>query len=189
MTKIIIESSARHVHLSQHDLEKLFGVNYKLNKLRDLSQPGEFAAQETLAIKTPKNKLEKIRVVSPLRPQTQVEISKTDALILGLNPPVRNSGDLANSDPCILVGPVGEISLSQGVILAQRHIHVNSKFLAQNGLSEKESVSVKVDGERGLVFNNVYLKSDEKFMPVFHIDTDEANAAGINKTGEGEIIV
>jgi propanediol utilization protein len=189
MMKIIVETSARHIHLCQKDLEVLFGAGYKLNKLRDLSQPGEFAAQEILVIKTAKNIFEGVRVVGPIRERTQVEISKTDALFLGLNPPVRNSGDLDDSASCILVGPKGEVNLLQGVILAWRHIHVNPEFLAKNALSDKQFICIKTKGERELIFNNVYLKSEEKFVPIFHIDTDEANAADLDKIAEGEIIV
>jgi len=190
MTKILVETSGRHVHLSQDHLEKLFGPGYQLSKLRDLSQPTEFAAKEQLIIKTDKNSFNNVRVVSPVRAQTQVEISQTDANFLGLTPPIRRSGDLAGSARCILIGPRGQVELEEGVIVGRRHIHLNPRSLSNFGLIDGQTVSVKINHpERGLVFNNVDLRIDEDFALAMHIDTDEANAAGIDKTAEGEIII
>lgn len=190
MTKILVETSGRHVHLSQKHLERLFGPGYQLSKLRDLSQPAEFAAKEQLIIKTDKNSFDNVRVVGPVRPQTQVEISKTDANFLGLHPPIRRSGDLVGSVDCILIGPRGQVVLKEGVIIARRHIHLNLQSLSNFGLVDGQTVSVKIDHpERGLVFNNVDLRIDENFAPAMHIDTDEANAAGIEGSAEGEVII
>ncbi len=190
MSKVIVETSARHIHLCQEDLDKLFGKGHQLRKLRNLSQPSEFAAQETLIIKTPKNVLDKVRVVGPLRHQTQVEISKTDARWLGLNPPIRRSGDLDGSEKCILIGPKGQVRLTVGVIVAWRHLHLSPRFAKEHNLNEQNLVSVRVNqSARTLTFHNVYIRIGEGFAPVVHLDTDEANAAGIVGPTEGEIIV
>jgi len=190
MVKILVETSARHVHLSQEDLEQLFGRGYQLSKMRALSQPSDFAAEESVIIKTDKHTFNNVRIVGPVRPHTQVEISKTDANFLGLNPSVRRSADLTGSAKCILIGPRGQVSLEEGVIIPKRHIHINPQSLSKFGLRLGQAVSVKINNqERGLVFNNVDLRVEEKFMPAMHIDTDEANAAGIDGTTEGEVII
>lgn len=190
MTKILVETSGRHIHLSQDHLEKLFGPGHRLSKLRDLSQPTEFAAKEQLIIKTDKNSFNNVRVVGPVRGQTQVEISKTDANFLGLTPPIRRSGDLVGSAKCILIGPHGQVALAEGVIIAWRHIHLNPRSLSNFGLVDGQTVSVKINQQgRDLIFNNVDLRIDEDFALAMHVDTDEANAAGIDGTAEGEIIV
>lgn len=189
MIKIRVETSARHVHLSQEHLEQLFGRGYRLSKLRALSQPSDFAAKESVTIKTDKNVFNNVRIVGPVRPHTQVEISKTDANFLGLNPSIRRSADLAGSAKCILIGPKGQVVLEEGVIIPKRHIHINPQSLSKFGLVAGQTTSVKIaNQERGLIFNNVDLRVEEKFLPAMHIDTDEANAAGIDGTAEGEII-
>jgi propanediol utilization protein len=190
MIKIPTEISARHIHLCREHLDQLFGPGYQLTKLRDLSQKGEFAAQETIIIKTEKNQIANVRIVGPLRSRTQLEISKTDARYLGLNPPVRKPGDLDGSAGCILVGPKGEVNLKEGVIIAWRHIHVSPEFAKKHGLSADKYVSVKINhGERSTTFHNVYIHIDPKFTPLFCLDTDEGNAAGIDQKTEGEIII
>jgi putative phosphotransacetylase len=189
MDKILTEVSARHVHLSKQDGEKLFGPEKKLDKIKDLSQPGEFSAEQKVDLKTSKNILKGIRIIGPWREQTQVEISQTDAYFLGLNPPIRESGDLIGSEKCILIGPAGEVNLSAGVIIAQRHLHLDPLTAQENNLKNKDLVSVKINSvKRSLTFHQVVVRVNDNFKPAFHIDTDEGNAAGINKTTQGEII-
>lgn len=190
MLTIPTEISARHIHLCREHLDQLFGPGYQLTKLRDLSQKGQFAAQETVTIKTEKNQITNVRIVGPLRPRTQLEISKTDARYLGINPPVRKPGDLDGSEACTLIGPKGKVDLKEGVIIAWRHIHVDPNFAKRNGLSSDKYVSVKINnGERSVTFHKVYVHIDPKFTPLFCLDTDEGNAAGINQRAEGEIII
>ncbi|MGC9049024.1 MAG: phosphate propanoyltransferase [Patescibacteria group bacterium] len=189
MLKIPVEISARHIHLCREHLDQLFGPGYELTKLKDLSQKGQFAAQETVTIKTEKNQLANVRIVGPLRSRTQLEISKTDARYLGINPPVRKPGDLDGSAGCILIGPKGEVNLKEGVIIAWRHIHINPEFAEKNGLSSDKYVSVKINnGDRSVTFHKVYVHVDPKFAPLFCLDTDEGNAAGIEQKAGGEII-
>lgn len=198
MLLIPTEISARHIHLSREHLDQLFGPNYQLTKLRDLSQKGQFATQETLTIAT--NEVDKIdksyrtianvRIVGPLRPRTQVEISKTDARFLRVNPPIRRPGDIAGSVGCLLIGPKGQVELKEGLIIAWRHIHVSPDYVKKNGLEGKEFVSVKINtGDRSTTFHQVYIHIDPKFTPLFCLDTDEGNAAGIEQKAEGQIII
>ncbi|MGB9860545.1 MAG: phosphate propanoyltransferase [Moorellaceae bacterium] len=168
--------SGRHVHLTPEHFRLLFGPEAKLTKLRDLGQPGEFAARETVTVVGPKGVLESVRIVGPLRSYTQVEISRTDSFKLGLNPPVRDSGDLEGSPGCVLVGPAGVVILDRGVIVALRHIHMTTEEAKRYGLKDKDRVNVLVDGERGVIFQNVLVRVHPNFRLEFHIDTDEANA-------------
>lgn len=185
-----IEVSARHVHLSKPDLEKLFGPGFELSKRKDLSQTGQYAAEETVMLAGPLAVIEKVRVLGPCRKQTQVEISKTDAKLLGLNPPVRDSGDLQDSAGIKIIGPKSEVTLEEGVILALRHIHIDPKSANELGVKDGDHVKVDVNGKRDLLFENVLIRVDESFRLAMHIDTDEANAAGIDKKNNlGEIII
>jgi len=188
--KIIVpvEVSARHCHLSKEDLEKLFGVGYELQKLKQLSQPSDFACQETVDIQVGLNKIEKVRVVGPIRSQTQVEISLTDAVGLKFMPPVRLSGNLKDSASVILYGPAGKVELAEGLIVAKRHIHCSTRESAKLGLKNGDKVNVAVGEDRKVVFENVVVRVKDDYKFCMHIDTDEGNSAGINKTGEGEII-
>ncbi|MFH1326005.1 MAG: phosphate propanoyltransferase [Candidatus Falkowbacteria bacterium] len=186
--KIPIEISGRHLHLSQKDLNKLFGKNYKLKKLRSLSQIGEFAAKEIVMAITSKASL-KLRVLGPTRQQTQIEISKTDSLKLGIKASVRLSGDLKKSAGIKLIGSVGEVKLKQGVIIAQRHIHLDDQTAKKLRVKNNQIVSVKTQGTRGIIFNNTIIRINPKFKSAMHIDTDEANAAGIDKKSKGEIML
>lgn len=186
--KIPIEVSARHCHLSKEDLEKLFGVGYELKIARQLSQPSDFACQETVDIQVGSKKIENVRVVSPLRTQTQVEISLTDAVGSGVMPPVKLSGDLKNSSPVAIFGPKGNVSLNEGIIVALRHIHCATNEAAKLGLKNSAKVVVRVDGERPVVFENVVVRVRNDYKLCLHLDTDEGNAAGINKAGEGILI-
>ncbi len=186
--------SNRHFHLSQADVEKLFGstglagTGYQLTKLRDISQKGQFAANETVDVIGPKGKLERVRVVGPARGQTQLEISRTDAVTLGINPPVRYSGDLKGSAGARLIGPKGEVVLSEGIIIPQRHIHMSPADAKKFGVKDRDRVIVAPlpkmlpagSEDRGVVFDNVLIRVDPSFVLDFHLDTDEANAAGLS---------
>ncbi len=189
MSKVIVEISARHVHLTNSDIETLFGKGAKLTPKKDLSQPGQFACEERVTVVGPKRSLERVSVLGPARSATQVELSLTDARSIGVCAPVRESGDVAGSGACKLVGPCGEIEISEGVIAAKRHIHVTPEDAGRIGIRDKQCVSVKVEGERGLVFDEVVVRVSEKFRTRMHIDTDEANAAGISGEVEAEIIL
>lgn len=183
-----VEVSARHCHLCRQDLEKLFGQGYELTKIKQLGQPSDFACEETVAIKTNSHILENVRIVGPLREQTQVEISKTDAVYLGANPPVRLSGELNNSSPVTLVGPKGAVELAQGLIVALRHIHCATSEAAKLGLKNGAMARVRIAGERPVIFENVAVRVRDDYKLCLHLDTDEGNAAGINKTGQGIIL-
>jgi len=183
-----VEISARHLHLSQKDLIKLFGKNYRLTKIKVLSQPGEFSAKETVELIGPKASLKKVRVVGPLRPQTQVEITATDGRLLGIKAPVRVSGDVKKSAGASLKGPRGTVKLKAGVIIAQRHLHLSLKEAKEFGLKDRQKVSVKIAGPRGLTFDNVVVRSGPLYKKACHLDTDEANAAGLASCGRGLVI-
>ena len=177
--RIPVGISARHVHLSQADLETLFGKGYELHKKKDL-MGGQYAAQECVTIiGTKLRAIENVRVLGPVRKQTQVEVSATDAVRLGVKAPVRLSGDLAGSAPVTLVGPKGAIYLKEGCIVAMRHIHMSPKDAQAAGVRDGDIVSVKADNERGTIFNHVKIRVDDSFTLEMHIDTDEANAAQI----------
>ena len=185
--KISIGVSNRHVHLNEEHLKILFGEDYKLEKKNDLTQPGQYASTAVVTIKTDKSEINNVRVLGPVRTYTQVEISKTDSYKLGLNPPVRNSGDLENSEVVTLIGPKGSVK-TNGCIIAARHIHLMPNQISLYGLEGKEKVNVKLDGEKGGIINNVYLKpSDEAYLEL-HLDTDDANAHLVKNGDIGEII-
>jgi len=189
MFKTIVEVSARHVHLSQKHLDCLFGQGYQIKKLKDLSQPGMFSTQETLVVETIKNKFNNVRIIGPLRNQTQVEISKSDAYYLGINPPIRKSGDLTGSEKCKLIGPKGEIDLEKGVIVAQRHLHLDLQTAEQYNLKNNQLVSVKIDSEkRSITFHQIITRVSAEFKPAIHLDTDEGNAAGIKQIEQGIVL-
>lgn len=186
--KVGIGISARHVHLSREDLERLFGPGHELTAEKPLSQPGQFSCAETVAVYGPKGFFPKIRVLGPVRKQTQVEISRSDAFVLGLAPPVRDSGSLAGSPGARLVGPAGEVVLSEGVILAQRHLHLHTKDAQRLGLKDQDYVKFRVDGQRAVVFERVLVRVHDNYALDFHLDTDEANAAGVNNGDLAELI-
>jgi len=188
--KVPIEISARHIHLSRADLEKLFGVGFELEKYKDLSQPGQYASKQTVKLAGPKGELDGVRILGPGRAQTQVEISETEARALGLNPPVRDSGNLGGTPGIKIIGPRGEADLKQGVILALRHIHIDPATAEKLGVKTGDRVKVDTIGQRDLLFENVLVRVNPAFKLAMHIDTDEANAAGIDSENhEGEIIV
>ena len=185
--KIMIETSARHLHVSRADLDVLYGAGHQLTNKKDLSQPGQFACEETVTVVGPKGEL-KMSILGPERPVTQVEVSLTDARTLGIQPPVRESGDIAGTPGVKLVGPAGEVELKEGVMVAKRHIHFHTKEAAEFGVVDKEIVGVKYEGPRGVIFEEVVCRVSDKFALAMHIDTDEANAAGISGTVEGTLV-
>ncbi|MDI3495298.1 MAG: putative phosphotransacetylase [Pseudothermotoga sp.] len=173
--------SNRHVHLSQEDLEILFGAGYELTPIKDLGQPGQYACQETVIIVGPKGAIEKVRVLGPVRKETQIEISRTDAFKLGVNPPVRDSGLLDGTPGITLVGPKGAVVKEKGVILAKRHIHMTPEDAQKYGVRDKELVAVYCKGnDRELIFKDVLVRVSPKYALEFHVDTDEGNAAMLN---------
>ena len=188
MSTFIVETSARHVHVTKEALEILFGAGATLTNKKDLSQPGQFACEEKVTVVGPKGQL-KASILGPERKDCQVELSATDARSIGVTAPVRESGDIAGSAGCKLVGPCGEVELSEGVIVAKRHIHLTPADAEELGVSDKEVVWVKVNTEdRRLIFGGVVCRVSEKFARAMHIDTDESNAAGCKGTVNGEIV-
>ena len=184
----LVETSARHVHLTKEDVETLFGAGYQLTNKKDLSQPGQFACEEKVTVVGPKGSI-KASILGPTRPASQVELSLTDARTVGLvGVPVRESGDVAGSVACKLVGPCGEVELAEGVIVAKRHIHMTPADAAELGVSDKEIVEVRLNTARPLTFGDVVVRVSEKFALAMHIDTDEANAAGAAGNVMGEIV-
>lgn len=171
--------SARHVHLSSSDVEKLFGKGYRLKKLRDLNQPGQFACEEQVTFSGPKGSIGNVRILGPERGETQVEISVTDCYKAGVKPVVRMSGDLEGTPGGSLIGPAGEVALKQGVIVAARHLHMSAEEAAAFGLKNADKVSVRKSGDREIIFGNVAVRSGQGHSLEMHIDTDEANAAGM----------
>ncbi|MEK6452942.1 phosphate propanoyltransferase [Caldifermentibacillus hisashii] len=177
--KVPVSISARHIHLQMEHIDILFGKGYKLTKFKDISQPGQYACNEKVIIKGPKGSIENVRVLGPIRKQTQVEISRSDARRLGINPPVRNSGNLKGSASLTIIGPVGTIFLEEGCIIADRHIHMTPKDAKEYGVTDKQKVSVLVEGEKGGVMGQVTIRVSEKYALDMHIDTDDANAFGL----------
>lgn len=185
--KILIETSARHVHVSAEALEILFGKGYKLTNKKDLSQPGQFACEEKVTVTGPKGSL-KASILGPERPATQVELSLTDARTIGVVAPIRESGDIAGSGKCVIEGPCGSVEVECGVIAAKRHIHMTPADAEELGVADKDIVSVKLYTARPLIFEDVVVRVSEKFSLAMHIDTDEANAACAYGEVYGEII-
>lgn len=186
MAKVTIETSARHVHLTREHVDILFGAGHQLTNKKNLSQPGQFACEEKVEIVGEKGSI-KASVLGPERAASQVELSLTDARSIGVKAPIRESGDIAGSGACKLVGPCGEVVLSEGVIAAKRHIHLTPEDAAGIGVADKQIVKVKTNGQRPLIFDDVVVRVSPKFARAMHIDTDESNAAfGCN---EGEIIL
>ena len=185
---VLVEISARHLHVSQKDLEILFGEGYKLTNKKDLSQPGQFACEEKVTVVGPKGSL-KASILGPVRPDTQVELSLTDARTIGVNAPIRESGDVKGSGACKLVGPAGEVELEEGVIAAKRHIHMTVADGEKYGITDKQIVSVKVDTDgRSLIFGDVVARVSDSYALAMHIDTDEANAACVAGSCTGIIL-
>ena len=187
--KVLVETSARHVHLSRADLDVLFGKGYELTVKKDLSQPGQYACEERVTVVGPKKAIERVGILGPVRPASQVEVSYTDARTLGINAPVKESGDIAGTPGCKLVGPCGEVEIANGVIVAKRHIHFTPAEAEAAGVSDKEIVSVKVESEgRTTIFGDVVVRVNPNFSAAMHIDTDESNASAAFGLVYGEII-
>lgn len=188
MFEIEVGVSNRHIHLVRKHLEILFGPGYKLTPLKELNQPGQYGAKETVALVGTRGSIKGVRIMAPLRKLSQVEISRTDAYVLGLNPPIRDSGDIEYSSPIILEGPEGTMQLSEGAIIAKRHIHLGTKEAKKYALKDRDKVNIEVDGERGLIFKNVLVRVSDSYVAELHIDTDEANAAQLTTGDKVKVI-
>ncbi len=187
--KILVETSARHVHVTEEALAVLFGEGATLTNKKDLSQPGQFACEERVTIVGPKSEIARVSILGPVRKANQVEISLSDARALGIEAPVRESGDIAGSAGCKIVGPKGEVTINEGVIAAKRHIHMTPADAEAFGVKDKDIVSVKIDSNgRSLVFGDTVVRVSEKFALAMHIDTDESNAACAFGKCYGELI-
>ena len=187
--EVLVETSARHVHVSRADLDILFGEGYELTHKKDLSQPGQFACEERVAVIGEKGSFPAVSILGPERPETQVELSAGDARSIGVKAPIRESGDLEGSAPCKLVGPKGEVELKDGVVIAKRHIHMTPADAEKYDLQDKQIVSVKVKtDERSLIFGDVIVRVSPSYALAMHIDTDESNAACCTPGLMGEII-
>ena len=187
--EVLVEISARHVHVSEEHLEILFGKGYKLTPKKDLSQPGQYACEERVTVVGTKRELKGVSILGPCRKATQVELSLTDARSIGVAAPIRESGDTAGSGACKLVGPCGEVELTEGVIGAKRHIHMTPEDAEKYGIKDTQIVSVKIPTEgRALIFGDVVARVSPSYALAMHLDTDEANAAGIPGSCIGEIL-
>ncbi len=187
MSKVPVEVSARHCHLSEKDIDKLFGKNYKLKVLKMVSQPGQWASREKIKIKGPKGELS-LRIVGPARSKTQVELSTTECYRLGIKPVLRVSGNLKGTPGAVLIGPKGKIKINSGVIVAQRHVHLSPSEVKALKLRKSQIVKIKVSGKRALVFDKVIVRTGEGHKKSFQIDTDEGNACGWISGMKGELI-
>ncbi|MBI9109108.1 MAG: phosphate propanoyltransferase [Spirochaetales bacterium] len=187
--KLPIARSDIHIHLTSEHIETLFGKDYKLTNIKDLTIPGQFACLETVAVVGPQGRIENVVVVGPARPYTQVEISRTNGLTLGVDAPLRLSGDIAGSPGIRIIGPAGELQLSEGLIIASRHIHMHDTDARKLGIKNGEQVSVRVPGPRGLIFNEVKIKSGPNEALEMHVDLDEGHAADIIDFQEVELII
>ena len=189
MSKVLVETSARHLHVTKEHFEILFGAGAELTPKKELSQPGQFACAERVTVVGPKKELAGVSILGPFRKDTQIELSASDARSIGVKAPVRQSGEVAGSGACKLVGPCGEVELSEGVIVAKRHIHMTKAEAAEMGIVDNQIVSVKIDSaDRSLVFGDVVVRVSDSYALAMHIDTDESNAAGCAGEVYGEII-
>lgn len=180
--------SNRHIHLSQADADKLFGKNYEFKILKELSQPGQFAYEEVVTLLGPKWPINKVRILGPCRKETQVEVSLTDTFVLGVPAPIKISGDLEWTASLIVIGPEGRIELNRGVLVAQRHLHISVVDAQDRWLKNKQIIQIRVEWPRALTFDNVSVRVKDSYALDCHIDTDEANAAGLKAGAWGEII-
>ena len=189
MANFIVETSARHIHVSKATLKYLFGEDFELVCRKELSQPGQYVSTSRLDVVGPKKTIAGVSILGPVRDADQVEVSLTDARTLGVNAPIRESGDTAESGSCKIVGPKGEIELKDGVIVAKRHIHMTTADAAKLNVTDKEIVNVKIETEgRSLVFGDVVVRVNDNFALAMHIDTDEANACSATPATMGEIV-
>jgi propanediol utilization protein len=186
---LVVNVSARHIHVTQEDLEKLFGPGAQLTKLKDLYQDGEFASEQQVNIIGPRNRMiPNVRILGPTRQYTQVELSYTDGMYLGIKLPLKTSGDHAGTAGCSLVGPYGSVTLQQGVIRAERHVHMHPDDLAHFGVKDGQYMQLKIDGPCGLVFDNVLVREHPKVKLEVHIDTDEGNACDLGTATRMELL-
>jgi putative phosphotransacetylase len=186
--KVIIEGSGKHCHVTRETLDVLFGKGFELVVKKMLSQPGQFASEQKITVVGPKGQTT-LSIIGPCRKADQVELSFTDARALGFDPPIRESGDLKGSPGCKLIGPKGEVTIKEGVIIAKRHLHLTPEDAAEFGIKDKQNVKVKVGGERGLIFDEVVARVSRDYATFVHIDYDEVNAAALFGEVAGEIIL
>lgn len=187
--EVLVEISARHVHVSEEHLAILYGDGYKLTPKKDLSQPGQYACEERVTVVGPKKELAGVSILGPCRKATQVELSLTDARSIGVKAPIRESGDIKDSGACKLIGPAGEVELTEGVIAAKRHIHMTTADAEKYGITDSQIVSVKIPtADRALIFSDVVARVSDSYALAMHLDTDEANAAAIPGSCIGEIL-
>ncbi|MDW5298592.1 MAG: phosphate propanoyltransferase [Sedimentibacter sp.] len=188
--KVTVGLSNKHVHLSKEHIDILFGEGHELTPIKDLSQPGQFACDEKVDLVGPKRTIKGVRILGPARKETQVEISLSDGFTLGLTEvPIRDSGKIEGTPGIKLVGPKGEVELEKGVIVASRHIHMHTTDAEKYGLKDKDIVSVKVGGPRGLIFENVLIRVNPEYALDMHLDVEEGNAAGLANGDSVEVIV
>jgi propanediol utilization protein len=180
--------SNHHIHLSQADADTLFGKNYEFTKLKELSQIGQYAATECVILAGPKGVVEKVRILGPVRSETQVELTATDCFKLGVKAPFRLSGDLDGTPGCTIIGPKGALQLNKGCMVAQRHIHMAPTDAAHYGVSDRQSVSLEMPGKRGGILSNVKIRVSETFRLECHLDTEEANALGVSAKNKLRLI-
>ncbi|MDD3453094.1 MAG: phosphate propanoyltransferase [Bacilli bacterium] len=183
--KTTVGISNRHVHLKEEDFKILFGDNYELTLKNKLNQPNQFAANETVTIVGPKGQMDNVRIIGPIRKYTQIEISASDSYKLGVNPPVRSSGDLKGSEPMTIIGPKGSVALEEGCIIADRHIHITPKQMELYGFNKDDKIAVSINGDKAAFLKNISLKVDEQSYFELHLDTDDANA---NLIKNGDIV-
>ena len=189
MSQILVETSARHIHVTKETLEVLFGKGHELTKKKDLSQPGQYACEERVTVVGPKKELANVSILGPCRNADQVELSATDARSIGLPIVIRESGDVAGTPGCKLVGPCGEVEIKEGVIVAKRHIHLTPETADKLGVKNKDIVWVKINTpERKAVLGDVVVRVSDTFADAMHIDTDESNAIGATPNLYGEIV-
>ena len=187
--KVMVETSARHVHVTQETLEKLFGAGATLTKKKDLSQPGQFASMERITIVGPKGEMKNVSILGPVRKADQVELSLTDLRKIGIAAPVRESGDIEGTPGCKLIGPAGEVDIEKGVIAAKRHIHFTPEDAAKAGVKDKDIVWVRVETDgRKAILGDVVCRVSPNYATAMHIDTDESNAIGAGRNQMGEIV-
>ncbi len=186
--ELTVGLSNRHIHVSQKDLDELFGEGYELTQIKDLSQPGQFASDEKVDIVGPKGTLEGVRILGPVRPDTQIEISMTDAFTLGVKGVIKDSGDIEGTPGVKIIGPKGEVEIAEGTMVAGRHIHMHTDDAKAYELEDGDLVSVKVAGPRGLVFDNVLVRVSDNYALEMHLDMEEGNACGARNGDVVEII-
>ena len=188
--EFMVETSARHVHVTEETLEKLFGKGYQLTVKKELSQPGQYASNERVTVVGAKKEIPNVSILGPCRKFNQVELSATDARSAGIDAPIRESGDIAGSGPCKLVGPAGEVELSEGAIVAKRHIHMTEADAGEYGVKNGDIVDVLLDAGNGrkTVFGDTVIRVSDKFSLAMHIDTDESNAAACGRDMKGTIV-